>query len=224
MQILAHRGLTHHFPENTLAAFACALMSGFDGIETDVRLAADGEAVLFHDRITPSGQVVASLNRHELSQAMGYMVPTLAEALEALPDALWNFEIKTPSVAPATFELIRSFAEKRKIMLTSFRHEVILAAAENLDVDCGLLLSHRPPLLKTLLYDALPHPRLRTLVWHYEALDPELLQQAYELGFHNWVYDAQTRFEHDLCHEFGLEGIITDYPEHVGIETMRALQ
>lgn len=223
MQILAHRGLTQHFPENTLAAFACALAAGFGGIETDVRLSADGEAVLFHDRVTPDGRAVAALTRNELSQALGYLVPTLGEALEALPDAIWNFEIKTPAAAPTAFALIRDFAPHRKILLTSFRHEVVLAAAETLDIDCGLLVSHRPSALNTLLYAALPHPRLRTLVWHYEALDPALLQQAMALGFHNWAYDPQTSFEHALCDEFGLDGIITDYPEHVGIEIRKTL-
>jgi glycerophosphoryl diester phosphodiesterase len=224
MQILAHRGLTQHFPENTLAAFACALAAGFAGIETDVRLTADGEAVLFHDRVTPNGLAIAALTRNELSHALGYLVPTLAEALEALPDAMWNFEIKTPAAAPAAFALIRDFAPQRRILLTSFRHEVVLAAAQTLDVDCGLLVSHRPSALNTLLYAALPHSRLRTLVWHYEALDPSLLQQAAALGFHNWAYDAQTGFEHELCKEFGLDGIITDHPEHVGIETGQTLQ
>lgn len=49
----AHRGLhgPDTGPENSLAAFAAAVDRGY-GIECDVRLLADGEVVVFHDRDT----------------------------------------------------------------------------------------------------------------------------------------------------------------------------
>jgi len=45
----AHRGARAHAPENTLDAFALALRLGATGLESDVWLTADGEAVLDHD-------------------------------------------------------------------------------------------------------------------------------------------------------------------------------
>ncbi|MQA17795.1 MAG: hypothetical protein GEV09_28165, partial [Pseudonocardiaceae bacterium] len=42
----AHRGARAHAPENTLEAFALALRLGATGLESDVWLTADGEAVL----------------------------------------------------------------------------------------------------------------------------------------------------------------------------------
>ena len=47
--IFGHRGSPRRFPENTIDAFEEALRSGADGFETDLRLLADGVAVLFHD-------------------------------------------------------------------------------------------------------------------------------------------------------------------------------
>lgn len=47
--IVAHRGSSAHAPENTLAAFRRAVADGAEGIEFDVRLTADGEAVVIHD-------------------------------------------------------------------------------------------------------------------------------------------------------------------------------
>lgn len=217
MYLIAHRGLSHLAPENTLAAFACALAAGFHGLETDVRLSADEELVLFHDRSTPDGLSAANLTRAELSIEMGYLVPTLAEALEAFPEAFWNIEIKSPSAAQATFDLLQRLSDRRQILLTSFRHDLMIEAAAKLDVECGLLIAHRPPALNTILYPAMPYPQLRTLVWDYEILDPALLQQANALGFSNWAYGAQTQYEHALCMESGLNGIITDYPEFVDL-------
>lgn len=52
--VVAHRGGAGLMPENTLAAFSHALALGVDGIELDVRLSADGVAVVHHDaRLKP---------------------------------------------------------------------------------------------------------------------------------------------------------------------------
>ena len=47
----AHRGARAHAPENTLEAFELALRLGASGLESDVWLTADGEAVLDHDGV-----------------------------------------------------------------------------------------------------------------------------------------------------------------------------
>ncbi|SFN24539.1 glycerophosphoryl diester phosphodiesterase [Formivibrio citricus] len=225
MRPIAHRGFSRIAPENTLAAFACALAAGFSSLHTDVRLSADGELVLYSPRVTPEGHPVAALSRSELSLSAGYLVPTLVEALDAFPDAFWNIEIKTPSAAPFFMELAQNMSlDSGKILLSSFRHEIIVQVAELLNIECGLLAAHRPPALNTLLYAAMPHPRLRTLIWHYEALDITLLEQANALGFHNWAYGAETDYEHQLCQEFGIQGIITDYPEFFGLSVSSGLQ
>jgi glycerophosphoryl diester phosphodiesterase len=48
--IVAHRGHTLRFPENTLAAVRGAIEAGVHHIEIDVQLSADRVPVLFHDR------------------------------------------------------------------------------------------------------------------------------------------------------------------------------
>lgn len=73
----AHRGASAHAPENTLEAFRLALRLGATGLESDVWLTADGEAVLDHDGVV--GRVrrrpIASLARRELPAH----IPTLEE-------------------------------------------------------------------------------------------------------------------------------------------------
>ncbi|MEM1246368.1 MAG: glycerophosphodiester phosphodiesterase family protein [Acidobacteriota bacterium] len=48
MQLIAHRGESAHFPENTLAAFDAALSTA-DALELDLGLTRDGEIVVLHD-------------------------------------------------------------------------------------------------------------------------------------------------------------------------------
>lgn len=47
--VIAHRGASSLAPENTRAAFRRAMDDGADGLEFDVRLAADGVPVVIHD-------------------------------------------------------------------------------------------------------------------------------------------------------------------------------
>ena len=73
----AHRGARAHAPENTLEAFALALRLGATGLESDVWLTADGQAVLDHDGLV--GRVrrrpIASITRAQLPAH----IPTLEE-------------------------------------------------------------------------------------------------------------------------------------------------
>lgn len=50
VHVFAHRGGAGLAPENTVAACDAGLASGADGLELDVRLSADGIAVVHHDR------------------------------------------------------------------------------------------------------------------------------------------------------------------------------
>ncbi len=60
MNVIGHRGASGALPENTPAAFALADRMGADGVELDVRLAADGRGgtrlVVFHDPL-PASQI-----------------------------------------------------------------------------------------------------------------------------------------------------------------------
>ncbi|MGQ5523087.1 glycerophosphodiester phosphodiesterase [Chitinimonas sp. PSY-7] len=217
MQLLAHRGYHAVCPENTLEAFAAALQLGFAGIETDVRVSADNEAILFHNRVSKAGVPVAALTRKQLSESCGYTVPTLAEALHAFPNTLWNIEIKTPAAASLALPMLSQYEESHQLLVTSFRHEIVLAAAEQLTVDCGFLNAHRPATINSLVHTAMYHHNLRTLVWDCEIVDPDILRQANTLGFHNAVYGANTPYEHSLMREFGVHTLITDFPQHIGL-------
>ena len=68
----AHRGLwDEKRPENSMSAFSAAVERGY-GIETDVRLTKDGEAVLFHDdtleRVCGDSRKVIDCTYDELMQ------------------------------------------------------------------------------------------------------------------------------------------------------------
>src|SRR5438552_1113606 len=75
--LLGHRGAraSRTIQENTLASFDLALEHGCDGFEFDVRLSADGRAVICHDPKV-SGIEIARANQCELN------LPLLGDVVE----------------------------------------------------------------------------------------------------------------------------------------------
>lgn len=64
---IAHRGGAKLRPENTLAAFADAVLRGCEGAELDVQLSRDGEVVVHHDyRLKPA--LTRDANGHWLTE------------------------------------------------------------------------------------------------------------------------------------------------------------
>lgn len=49
VSMMAHRGYSHKYPENTALAFEQAAKHGAEGVETDLRVTKDGVYVLSHD-------------------------------------------------------------------------------------------------------------------------------------------------------------------------------
>lgn len=213
MLVLAHRGYHAVFPENTFGAFEAAVNMGVSGIETDVRLSKDGVPILVHDRVV-SEYPVAELTRAELEQVMGHEVSSLDEALEHFRNILWNIEIKAEIALPSVMGILEKHQETHRIVVTSFRHDLVAICASSLKVNCGLLVAHRPHTLESLLAD-LNHsdnPRINHIVWDYEVMDENLLRETAANGFRNFVFGPVTKAEHDICRELGVDGVITDYP------------
>src|SRR5262245_48231392 len=125
MLIYSHRGYHVEAPENTQRAFEEAWRLGVDGIETDIRLSADGWPVLFHDRHTIAGPAVAALPLGELSAAAGYEVPTLNAVVQRWPDRAWNWEIKVPEAWDVTRAVLEECPQQDRFLITSFWHSVV---------------------------------------------------------------------------------------------------
>ena len=104
--IVGHRGASAEQPENTLAAFERAIEVGAAAVEFDVRITADGAAVVMHDptvdRTTDGSGLVRAMTldavralRIEGAGGAPHGVPTLMEALELLSGrAAVDVEIK----------------------------------------------------------------------------------------------------------------------------------
>lgn len=141
--LFAHRGASAQFPENSLPAFRRAIELGADVLETDLHATSDGHFVLSHD---PSGLRMAgvdkSIGRCTLSEIRGWDIghgfvglqgvrpfagqnirlPTLEEALNECPEALFNIDVKQAEAdqLPPLLALIEKHRATERVLLTSF--------------------------------------------------------------------------------------------------------
>jgi glycerophosphoryl diester phosphodiesterase len=103
----AHRGARANAPENTLEAFSLAVRLGATGLESDVWLTRDGEAVLDHDGVVRSGlrrRPIASCDRDELPDH----IPTLEELYRAVgTDLELSLDVKDSAAFERTVEVAR---------------------------------------------------------------------------------------------------------------------
>ena len=161
--IVAHRGAPSERPENTLAAFEAALDAGAKAVEFDVRVTADGQAVVIHDaaldRTTDGSGLV---REHRLADVLGvriagdhghtYAVPTLHETLALLSGrAAVDVEIKNvpgePDFDPddevavaLAHRALDDVAFVGDVIVSSFNPRSIAASREHRpDVPTGLL-------------------------------------------------------------------------------------
>ena len=122
--LYAHRGASAQAPENTLAAFRCAIEARADGVELDVHLSADGVPVVIHDatleRTTDGSGPVDLLAAAELATLdagswfapafAAEPLPTLAAVLDLLVGRLRiNVELKDAAAGLAVLDLLPCF-------------------------------------------------------------------------------------------------------------------
>lgn len=117
----AHRGARAHAPENTLEGFRLAVRLGATGLESDVWLTSDGEAVLDHDGVVRRGlrkHPIASCPRADLPSH----IPTLRELYDEVGTALdLSLDVKDPAAFERVIEVGRGAGGLERLWLCHHR-------------------------------------------------------------------------------------------------------
>jgi glycerophosphoryl diester phosphodiesterase len=105
-----HRGARAYAADNTLESFELALTLGANGLESDVWLTADGEAVLDHDGIVPRRfgrtATIATVDRAQLPAH----IPSLDDLLECVGGNLHlSLDLKDPAAGQVVVDTVARF-------------------------------------------------------------------------------------------------------------------
>ncbi len=222
MQIIAHRGASGDYPENTLLALEQAVLQGADAVEIDV-FAVDGELIVIHDHhLARTTNGSGSIYQHSLAQLQqldagrGQRIPTLWQVLQLLaPTTLWlNIELKGDNtVAPLLSLLKRAERELQfdvnRLLISSFNHHLLAA-----------LKQQQPALKLGALTASLPIDYAafaRQLNAYSVNCDVSFINQAFVAdakarGLKVYVYTVDQADDIARMAEYGVDGIFSNYP------------
>ncbi|MEZ5152452.1 glycerophosphodiester phosphodiesterase [Rhodococcus zopfii] len=199
--VVGHRGAMALAPENTLPSFRLAEQIGVHELEFDVRLTADGIAIVLHDATLDrtaadeSGRglgPVADLTYKQIRAVDvgdGNHVPTFEEVLDATTVSL-QVEIKAGEVAEQLAHVVSARpADAERIRFTSFQPEALRRMRELApDISRGLITMGYP--------DRERHPG------GIEAVLAETGASAFYCGWDGLTEELVSRM-HDAGYEMG---------------------
>lgn len=221
MQIIAHRGASGSYPENTLLAIQQALLAKADGIEIDV-FCVENELVVIHDedvgRTTNGTGFLQDFTLRQLQQldaGSGQQVPTLWQVLQLVNNqTLLNIELKGADTAEPLVSLLQKAetelgTKPDKLLISSFNHHLLKQ-----------IQNHRPDLKLGALTASLPldyaafASELGAWSVHCDKgfINQQMVKDAHQRGLKVLVYTVNDAVTATKMQQLGVDGIFCNYP------------
>ncbi len=219
--VVAHRGFSGRYPENTMAAFRAAVALGVDAIEIDVHLSRDGHVVIMHDakldRTTDGNGALADHTLEEIkrvdagswkgAQFAGERVPTLSEMLAEISLPVMC-EIKDPGedIVRETARVVKAAGAEDCVIIACF-DDATLRWAEHYLPACERLALGKPTAerVKTVHINA---PS-------FEQADEGFVEAVHEADGAVWLWTVDQPADVRYVIALGVDGIISNYPDRV---------
>jgi glycerophosphoryl diester phosphodiesterase len=232
--VIAHRGDSGAFPENTQPAFRSAVELGADLVELDYYHSADGIPFAFHDgTLNRTSDATAVLGQEKIptdslswdqlqrldagtwfdARFRDTPIPTLADALDVIQQGSVTLIERKAGDAATCVQLLR-----QKDLL---EHVVVQAFDWNYLADCHRLA---PELILGALgskdlsddrLDEIQKAGARIVGWNHQDLQREQIEAVQRRGMKIWAYTVNDVQRAQQLIDDGIDGIITDYPAKI---------
>lgn len=231
MKIIAHRGFSGVYPENTMLAFEKAEEAGCDEIELDVHLTKDKVLVIIHDelidRTTDGTGFVRDYTYKELTKFNASALFEKKFGFNKIPSfdeyCLWvkdksittNIEIKTnkfyyEEIEKELVDKIYAYGLEKKVMFSSFNFLSLVKCKEIApEIECGLLSQN-----------GIENAGYLASKYHFECYHPDVNSitdeivrncKEHEVKMNVWTVNDGEGL-HKL-YDWDCNGIITNYPD-----------
>lgn len=223
---IAHRGGSLEQLENSLSAFKNAWDLGYRYMETDMQASSDGVVYIFHDdrleRVSNGTGLFCEHSSAEIDKLRlnnGEAIPRLSDALDALPHALFNIDIKRADGTKPLANFLNTHPQAHRVVAASFvgarlkelkslvKKPVPVTAVQN-DIIRIMLIGLGLPLKRPDVV------AVQVPISHYgiPIVTKWFVRQCHKLDIkiHVWTIDdeAVMRWLIDL----GVDGVMTDKP------------
>lgn len=222
----AHRGASQYAPENTLAAFYLGLEMGANGIETDIRLTADHQLVLFHDQtMERTAGLAASVEECTYAQLLridlgSYIsVRYRNERIVLLDDFLKYFagkeiqlalELKGKGVESGTLDLISRYGCEGHTVVTSFSFDSLKTVRR---FDRTVHLGYLTEEIDDDTIKALEMNRIGQICPRASLISPASVHLAHERGLTVRAWGVADESLMRRAIECGVDGMTVNFPD-----------
>ena len=232
--LLAHRGFSGAYPENSPLAFQMAVeQTDVDGFESDVHISKDGKLIVFHDATlerTSNGSgyirdhtygdlLELDIGAWKSPEFAGQHIWTLEQLLDFCRETkmllnleLKNYEVFYEGLEQRVIDAVCARQMEDQVFVSSFNHISMQRFKELCpDIQTGLL--YDKPFLDMDKYversnaDNM-HPRYMLLQYQPELMD---LFHSRGMGVNTWTVNDEANIRDMLAR--GVDGIISNYPD-----------
>lgn len=232
--LLAHRGFSGEYPENSPIAFEAAVQkTACDGFESDVHITKDGKLVIFHDatleRTSNGTGYLKDYTYDELMQLdigswkapefAGQHIWTFDQLLDFCHDThmllnmeLKNYEVFYEGLEQMVIDAVCAHKMQDEVFVSSFNH-ISMQHFKNLNGDIKTGLLYDKPFLDIDKYiersnaDNM-HPRYMLLQYQPELVD---LYHSRGMNVNTWTVNEVSDMR-DMM-ERGVDSIISNHPD-----------
>lgn len=226
VQVIAHRGYSSQFPENTLSSIkgACEIGAGY--VELDVQCTKDGVLVIFHDadlmRITGINGLLSDYTYEELCsldagswfgvEYAGERIPTLDEVLNYLQDTSCRLYLELKDIGEVEgFEetvvsTVTSYNMLDKCIFASFNYSYLKTIKD---------INNSARILYNTSMDSEENIRTHPAEYYglyVECLSPELVEVIHNQGSGVFVWTVDSPQTIKNCVDMQVDGIVTNNP------------
>jgi len=219
--VIAHRGNSGPYPENTLRAFRSAVEIGADLIEIDVHLSADGDVIISHDSelgrtCTGTGKIVelstAYLREQDAGswkspEFAGERLPLFTEFLAEIPlPVMVEIKPEGEEIVRRTIDAIREANAFDRVVLAAFSDKNLQWAAKYAP-QCERLALGKPSMARM--------DNVHICAPHFEDADKTLAETLHKEHRALWCWTVDEPADIQRVLGYGVDGIISNWPERV---------
>lgn len=223
--VIGHRGAMGHETENTLASIQKAMDLGVDMVEIDVFKIKSGEIVVFHDetvdRLSNGGGMIEDYNFLEMRQLIldgNHKIPDLQQVLKLIDNKVAiNIELKGSNTADKvnfiTGHYINNYGwSAENILISSFKWDELRTMRQYNDSIQIAVLTENDPLNALEVAKELKAVAINP---YFKTLTKENTAKIHEAGLKVYTWTVNEPEDIQQMKEFGVDGIITNFPERV---------
>ena len=232
MKVMAHRGYSGKYPENTMLSFREAVKVGCDFVEMDIHESSDGQLFVIHDetldRTTDGSGRICDKSYAELrtyNAANLYRdryapekIPTFEEFCEWLSEQTIgaNIEIKTdnvyyPGIEEKAWSTVVKYGVEKQVMFSSFNHFSLRRIREIAPgVETGALVEEEG--IRVYPGDYCKAAGFECFHPPMEILTDENVKNCKDRGIKLNVWTVNDMEGLEKLYHWDCEGIITNFP------------